>query len=177
MLKKFHIKIPFLEAITDMPSYTKFLKDLLSNKEKLHENAIVALTKEYSAIAQNKLPPKLLDPGSFSIPYSVRDVTICRALYDLGASISLIPYSTCKKLQVEDLKPTTIFLQLADRSVKYPIGILEDVPLRVSKFFIPFDFVVIEMDEDSRIPIILRGPFLAVAEAMIDVKYGMLSHG
>jgi len=102
MLKKFHINIPFLEAITNMLSYAKFLMDLLSNKGKLLENATVALTKECSAIIQNKMPPNLLDPGSFSIPYSVGDVTISRALYDLGASMSLMLNSICKKLQVGD---------------------------------------------------------------------------
>ena len=110
MLKKFHINIPFLEAITDMPSYAKFLKDLLSNKGKLLENATVALTEECSAIIQNKLPLKLTNPGSFSIPCSVGDVAISRALCDLGASVSLMPYSICQKLQVGELKPTTISL-------------------------------------------------------------------
>lgn len=175
MLKKFHINIPFLEAITDMPSYAKFLKDLLSNKGKLLENATVALTEECSAIIQNKLPPKLTDPGSFSIPCSVGDVAISRALCDLGASVSLMPYSICQKLQVGELKPTTISLQLADRSVKHPLGVLEDVPLQVGKFFIPCDFVIMEMEEDARIPIILGRPFLATAGAMIDVKHGKLS--
>jgi len=80
MLKKFHINIPFLEAITDIPSYAKFLKDLLSNKGKLLENAIVALMEECNAIIQNKLSLKLSDPGSFSIPYSVRDVIISMIL-------------------------------------------------------------------------------------------------
>jgi len=89
----------------------------------------MALTEKCSAIIQNKLPPKLSDSGSFPILCSVRDVTISKALCDLRASVSLIPNSTCEKLQVRDLKPTTISLQLADRSVKYPISILEDVPL------------------------------------------------
>ena len=93
MLKKFHIDIPFLEAITDMPSHVKFLKDLLSNKGKLPENATVSLTEECSALIQNKLPLKLSDPGSFSIPCSVGDVTISKALCDLGASVSLMPLS------------------------------------------------------------------------------------
>ena len=114
MLKKFHINILFLEAITDMPCYAKFLKDLHSNKGKLLENATVSLTEECSAIIQNKLPLKLSDLGSFSIPCSVGGLTISRALCDLGASVSLMPYSICKKLQVGDLKPTTISLQLTN---------------------------------------------------------------
>ena len=87
-----------------------------------------------------------------------------------------MPLSICKKLQMGDLKPTTISLQLADRSVKYPMGILEDVPLQVDKCFIPCDFVVMEMEEDSRIPIILGRPFLATAGAIIDaVSYTHLT--
>lgn len=110
MLKKFHINIPFLEAFIDMSSYTKFLKDLLSNEGKLLENATIFLTKECSAIIQNKLPPKVSNPGSFSIPCSVGDVTISKTLCDLGASVSLMPYSIYKKLHMGDLKPTTISL-------------------------------------------------------------------
>ena len=99
-------------------------------------------------------------------------MTISRALCDLGASVSLMPYSICEKLQVDNLKPTTISLQLADRSVKYPMGIIEDFSLQVGKFFIPCDFVVMEMEEDSCIPIILRRPFLATMGGMINVKNG-----
>ena len=97
-LKKFYINIPFLEIIINMPSYAKFLKDLLSNKRKLLENATTALIEEYCAIIQNNLPSELSDPGSFSIPYSVGDMTISRVLCDLGASMSLMPYFICKKL-------------------------------------------------------------------------------
>jgi len=175
MLKKFHINIPFLESITNMPSYAKFLKDLLSNKGKLLENDTMSLTEECSALIQNKLPPKLSDPNSFSIPCSVGEVTISRALCDLGVSVSLMPFSICKKLQVGDLKSTTMSLQLADRSVKCAMGNFEDVLLQVGKFFIPCEFLVMEMEEDPRIPIILGRPFLAIAGTVIDVKNGKLS--
>ena len=175
ILKRFNINVPFLEAITNMSSYTKFLKDFLFNKGKLLENDTVALTKECIAIIQNKLHRKLSNPGSFSIPCSVGNVAIYKALCDLGASISLMPYSICKKLQVGELNPTTVSLQLADRSVKYPQRILEDVPLQAGKFFIPCDFIIIDMEEYFHIPIILGRPFLATAGAMIDVKNGRLS--
>lgn len=135
----------------------------------------MSLSEECSAIIQKKPPPKLSDPGSFSIPCSVEDVIISRVSYDLGASVSLIPYSICKKLKGGKLKPTTIFLQLVGRPVEYPMSILEDLPLQVGTFFIRCDFVVREMEEDSCIPIILGRPFLATAGAMIDVKNGKLS--
>ena len=175
ILKKLQINIAFLDVISEMPSYAKFLKEILSNKRKLQEHSMVSLTEECSAILQNKLLPKLEDPCSFSIPCAVGDVSISRALCDLGASVSHMPYSICKRLQVGELKPTSISIQLTDRSVKYPIGMLEDVPLQVGKFFTPCDFVVMEMEEDSQIPIILGRPFLATAGATIDVKNGRLS--
>ncbi|XP_021748476.1 uncharacterized protein LOC110714279 [Chenopodium quinoa] len=175
ILKKFHINIPFLDAISEIPSYAKFLKDMLSNKKKLEENTTVALNAECSAILQNTLPKKLGDLGSYSIPVKLGDIEINRALSDLGASVSLMPLSICKKLQMGELKPTRISLQLADRSVKFPLGVLEDVPLRVGKFFIPSDFVVMEMDEDVNVPIILGRPFLATAGAIIDMKKGKIN--
>ncbi|XP_057984600.1 uncharacterized protein LOC131169397 [Hevea brasiliensis] len=155
-----------------MPSYAKFLKEILSNKRRLEDYETVALTEECSALLPNKLPPKLKDPGSFSIPCHIGDISIEKALCDLGASVSLMPLSICEKLKVGDLMPTTISLQLVDRSIKYPVGILENVPLKVGKFFIPVDFVVLEMEEDIHIPI---RPFLAIARAIIDVKNDRLT--
>ncbi|KAJ8767498.1 hypothetical protein K2173_017542 [Erythroxylum novogranatense] len=158
-----------------MPTYAKFLKEILSNKRKLEEYEIVALTEELSAILQNKLPPKLRDPGSFSIPCQIGSTNIGKVLCDLGESVSLLPLSICQKLDIEELKPTTISLQLADRSIKYPQDILENIPLKVGNFFIPVDFVVLEMEEDTNIPILLGRPFLATAGAIIDVKNGRMT--
>eukprot|EP00257_Ricinus_communis_P013554 XP_015571015.1 uncharacterized protein LOC107260809 [Ricinus communis] len=158
-----------------MPSYAKFPKDMLSNKRKIEKNATVSLTAECSAILQNELPKKLGDPGSYSILVKLGDIEIKKALCDLGASVSLMPLSICKKLQMGELKPTRISLQLADKLVKFRLGILEDVPLRVGKFFILCDFVVIEMEEDAQVPIILGRPFLATAGATIDMKNGKIT--
>ncbi|KAJ9135041.1 hypothetical protein P3X46_032265, partial [Hevea brasiliensis] len=145
----------------EMPSYAKFLKKILSKKRKLEDYGTVALTEECSAILQNKLPPKLKDLESFSIPCIIGNKKIDNALCDLGASISLMPLSICKKLEIGELKPTTISLQLADQSIKYPIGILENIPIK--------------MEEDVQIPIILQRTFLATAGAIIDVKNGRLT--
>ncbi|XP_058006783.1 uncharacterized protein LOC131182149 [Hevea brasiliensis] len=155
VLKKLCINIPFTDTISQMPSYAKFLKEILSNKRRLEDYETMALTEECSALLQNKLPSKLKDPGSFSIPCHIGDTSIDKALCDLGVSVSLMPLSICEKLKVGELKPTTVSLQLADRSIKYPVRILENVPLKVGKFFILVDFVVLEMEEDIHIPIIL----------------------
>ncbi|XP_021776072.1 DNA damage-inducible protein 1-like [Chenopodium quinoa] len=148
---------------------------MLSNKKKLEENATVSLNAECSAILQNTLPKKLGDPGSYSIPVKLGDIEINRALCDLGASVSLMLLPICKKLQMGELKPTCISLQLAGTPVKFSLGVLEDVPLRVGKFFIPCEFVVMEMEEDVNVPIILGRPFLATVGAIIDMKKGKIT--
>ena len=135
----------------------------------------VALTEECSAILQNKLPPKLKDPGSFTIPCTIGDQFIGKALCDLGASINLMPLSIYKKLGLNEAKPTSVTLQLADRSLTYPKGIVEDVLVKVDKFIFPADFIVLDFEEDREIPIILGRPFLATGRTLIDVQRGELT--
>ncbi|KAK9665122.1 hypothetical protein RND81_14G091800 [Saponaria officinalis] len=139
------------------------------------ESATFNLSRECSAILLNKLPPKLDDPGSFSIPCSIGNGAITSALFDLGASVSLMPLSTSKRLNLPEFKPTRVSLQLADKSVKLPVGVCEDVPLAVGKLLIPCDFFVMDIPEDTHVPIILDRPCLATAGAMIDVKNGKLT--
>ncbi|XP_045802530.1 uncharacterized protein LOC123896150 [Trifolium pratense] len=122
LLKQLNITIPFTEAITQMPSYAKFLKEILTNKKKIEEEETVMLTAECSAILQNNMPPKLKDPGSFSIPCVIGKYVIDRALCDLGASISLMHMPICEKLKLGELRPTKMSIQFADRSVKYPLA-------------------------------------------------------
>lgn len=108
----------------------------------------MAFTKGYSTLIQIKLPSKLKDLGSFSITCVIGTVSFDRTLFDLGASVSLMPLYVFKKLEMGELKPMKISLQLVDQAFKYPIDILEDVPIKVNKFFIPTNFVVLEMEED-----------------------------
>ncbi|XP_021735762.1 uncharacterized protein LOC110702365 [Chenopodium quinoa] len=115
-------------------------------KSRLEESATISLPKEVSAIIQNKLPQKLGDPGSYAIPVKIGYLEAMDALCDLGVSVSLMPYSIAKSLKVGDLKPTRMSLQLADRTVRLPLGILEDVPVKVGRVFVPCDFVVMEME-------------------------------
>ena len=175
VVKNLQVTVPFTDLITQVPAYAKFMKDILTRKRAFSEVETVAFTEECSALLQNKSPPKLKDPGSFSIPCHIGNLFIDKALCDLGASVSVMPLSVCSKLNMGDLKITNITLQMADRSVKYPLGILEDVPVRVGKFFIPVDFIVLDMQEDNQIPIILGRPFLNTAGAIIDVKNGKLT--
>ena len=174
VFKKLHINIPFADALEQMPSYVKFMKDILSQKRRLADFETVNLTEECSAILQRKLPQKLKDPGSFTIPCTIGNAIFERALCDLGASINLMPLSIFKRLGLGEARPTTVTLQLADRSLKHPRGVIEDVLVKVDKFIFPADFIVLDMEEDKEIPIILGRPFLATGRAMIDVQRGEL---
>ena len=174
VFKKLHINSPFADALEQMPSYVNFMKDILSHKRRLADFEIVNLTKECSAILQRKLPQKLKDPGSFTIPCTIGNAIFERALCDLGASINLMPLSIFKRLGLGEAHPTTVTLQLADRSLKHPRGVIEDVLVKVDKFIFPADFIVLDIEEDKEIPIILGRPFLATGRAMIDVQKGEL---
>ncbi|XP_063937997.1 uncharacterized protein LOC135147891 [Daucus carota subsp. sativus] len=175
VFKKLHINIPFAEALEQMPSYAKFMKGILSKKLKLEELETVALTEECSAVLQQKLPPKLKDPGSFTIPCTIGKFSFDKCLCDLGASINLMPLSIFTQLGLPELKPTNMSLQLADRSITYPRGIIEDVLVKVDKLIFPADFVILDFEEDKRIPIILGRPFLATGQTLIDVQKGELT--
>ena len=152
-----------------MPSYAKFLKEILGNKGKLEDYETIKLNEECSAIILNKLPSKLNDPRSFTIPCTISNCHFDKVLCDLGASINSMPLLIMQKLRLEELKPTNVSLQLPDRSITYHRRIVEDVLIKVDKFIVPIDFIVLDMEEDHDVPLILGRPFLAIGRAMIDV--------
>ncbi|CAM8923321.1 unnamed protein product [Rhodiola kirilowii] len=174
MLKKLYVTLPFHEVITQNPTYAKFLKDIVSNRRVIEESSMVALNAECSAIVQSRMPKKMQDQGSFSIPISLGKIEIDRALCDLGASISLIPYSLYEKIDMGELHSTTISLKLADMSSRVPNGVLRDVPIKVGKFFIPVDFYVLDMYSEQETPVILGRPFLNTVEAVIKCGEGSI---
>ena len=175
IFKKVQINIPLIEALQQMPGYVKFLKEAVAKKKKWGHHETVNLTENCSAILQMKLPAKMQDPGSFTIECTIGDHFVKNALCDLGASINLMPLSLYKKMKIGPLKPTSITLQMADRSVSYPVGIVEDILVRVNEFVFPADFVILDMEEDRKIPLILGRPFLATGKALIDVDNGELT--
>ncbi|GKB13813.1 reverse transcriptase domain-containing protein [Tanacetum coccineum] len=127
------------------------------------------MNERCSAVLLNKLPSKEKDPRSFTIPCDIGQLHINNALADLGASISFMPYMMYEKLGLGEPKATRMSLEHADRSIQYPRGIIENVLIKVDKFVLPIDFIILDMSEDSRVPIILGRPFLVTARAMIDV--------
>jgi hypothetical protein len=127
IFKQVQINIPFLDAIQQVPSYVKFLKDLVTIKRKTNVPKKAYLTEQVSFILQCKLPIKYKDPGCPTIACMIGVSQIYRALLDLGASVNLLPYSMYLQLGLGELKPATVTLQLADRSMKRPRGIIEDI--------------------------------------------------
>lgn len=118
------------------------------------------------------------DPGSFNINITLGNKKVVKAMLDLGASINLMPFSIYTQLGLGDLKKTTMSIQLADRSVKFPQGIIEDLLVQVDKLIVPVDFVVMEMETCNHKlvdPVILLGrPFMATTQTIIDVHNGKL---
>ena len=94
------------------------------------------------------------------------------ALCDLGASVSVLPKSVFDRLNFTNLEPTTMTLQLADSSVRYPVGIAQDIPVKIRGYYVLVDFVVLNMELTKETPLILGRPFLSTAGAQIDVGAG-----
>ncbi|XP_076923844.1 uncharacterized protein LOC143586115 [Bidens hawaiensis] len=133
MFRQLKINLPFIEALQHMPKYVKFLKDLLKRKDRLGEVSSIPLMGDCSAVVLNRIPEKLSDPGVFTIPVLFGSDAMSHALADLGASINLMPYSLYEKLELGELTPNRMSLSLADRSVKYPRGIIENSLVKVDK--------------------------------------------
>ena len=169
IFKKIEIDIPFVKALTQMLNDAKFLKDILNRKKKIAEEGIENLTATCSAVIQRSLPAKMKDPDSLTIPCSIGKYKFKKALCDSGAIINLMPLSVVQRLRLGELTPTTITLQMADRSMAQPEGVLEDVLVKVGKFIFPVDFVVMKMEEDNQVPLLLGRPFLVTGAALIDV--------
>ena len=178
VLRQVKVNIPLLDVIKQVPAYAKFLKDLCTIKKGLGIEKRAFLTEQVSAIIQRKNPIKYKDPGSPTISVNIGGTCIDKSLLDLGASVNLLPYSVYKQLGLGELKPTNITLSLADRSVKIPKGIVEDVLVKVDKFYYPVDFVVLDTEPiengPNHVPIILGRPFLATANAIINCRNGVM---
>ncbi|XP_021768876.1 uncharacterized protein LOC110733172 [Chenopodium quinoa] len=168
VMKNLHINLPFIDVVIQMPSYFKFLKDILTNKRNLNDE-LITLPHQVSAPAQHKMPKKEKRPGNFTLPVKIGYMEARGALADLRASVSLIPLSIAQKLNIE-MMPTRKTIQLADRLVKLPCGELEDVPIQVGHIYVPCDFVVMDMDEDVNTPLILGREALKSLGEVINFK-------
>ncbi|RYR67145.1 hypothetical protein Ahy_A03g013404 [Arachis hypogaea] len=157
-----------------MPAYIKYMKELLPRKSSLKGGQTIVMNKECSALIQPELPTKRKDPGSFYIPCAIGETMFDKGLYDLGVSINLMPLSLMKRLQINEIMPTDVVIRLADKTKKQAIGVVENVLVKVGKYFLPTYFVILDMEESHTHPIILGRPFLATARALINVERGEL---
>lgn len=154
ILQKFHVNIPFMDAIFQILNYTKFLKEMLTKKRKLPKHKTMAIFEKCNVIIQHKIPPKLKDPRSFTLPYSIGLHNI-HYLIDLETKINLIPLPLYKKLGLRDPTVAFIILQLVDRSLKHPYEIVEGIVIKAEMFIFLVDFVIQVVKEIYQIPIIL----------------------
>ncbi|XP_070003543.1 uncharacterized protein [Nicotiana sylvestris] len=134
----------------------------------------IKITHQVSAIVHS-IAPKLEDPAAFTIPCTIGSADFAKALCDLEASINLMPYSVFKTLAIGQPRATSMRFQMADRTLKRPLGIIDDVLVRVDKFILPADFVILDYKVDYEVPIILGRPFLATGKALVDVEAGELT--
>ena len=178
VLRQVKVNISLLDMIKQVPTYAKFLKDLCTVKIGLNVNKKAFLTEQVSAIIECKNPVKYKDPGCPTILVNIGGISVEKALLDLGASVNLLPYSMYKQLGLGELKPTSITLSLADRSIKIPKGTIEDDLIQVERFYYPVDFVVLNTEPvavgANHVPIILGRPFLATSNSIINFRNGVM---
>ncbi|KAL0289232.1 UNVERIFIED_CONTAM: Retrovirus-related Pol polyprotein from transposon opus [Sesamum calycinum] len=170
--KKVEINIPLLDAIKQIPKYAKFLKELCTNKRKLKDKERIIFGKNVSAVINRKLPEKCKDPGMFTLPCIIGNKRIERAMLDLGASINVMPYSVYQALNLSTLQDTNVIIQLADRSYVRPMGLVEDVLVKVNDLLFPVDFYILKMGVEgvnNPASILLGRPFMKTAKTKIDV--------
>ncbi|XP_058753783.1 uncharacterized protein LOC131626967 [Vicia villosa] len=149
-------------------------ENMLTKKKKYTVEETVVLDAHCSAIIQKTPPRKEADPGRVILPITIGGNYISNGLVDLGSSINLIPLSVVKRLGNIEMKHTRITLQLADKSIISPYGVVQDMLVKVDKFLFPVDFVVVDMEEDRDVPLILGRPFMKTTRMMIDIDDGIM---
>ncbi|XP_070014180.1 uncharacterized protein [Nicotiana sylvestris] len=168
MMKSLSINIPLVEALEQMSGYAKFMKELVTKKRSM-DCETIKMTHQVSAIVYS-IAPKLEDPDAFTIPCTIGSAYFAMALCDLGASINLMPYFVFKTLGICQPRAISMRLQMADRTMKRPLCIIDDVIVRVDKFILPTDFVILDCEVDYKVPIILGRPFIATSKALVYVE-------
>ncbi|XP_070021919.1 uncharacterized protein [Nicotiana sylvestris] len=169
MMKSLSINVSLVEALEQMPGYGKFMKDLVTKKRSINCETI-KMTHQVSVIV-HPMAPKLEDPGVFTIPCTIGSAEFDKSLCDLWASINLMPYSVFNTLGIGQTRPTSMRLQMADRTMKRPLRVIDDALVRVDKFILPADFVIL----DCEVLIILGRPFLATGKAQVNIEAGELT--
>ncbi|XP_022683465.1 uncharacterized protein LOC111257691 [Setaria italica] len=157
VVHRLNINMPLLDAL-QIPTCARYFKDILTNKRKILQFTIyhIKMTEECSDAIANQAPEKKRDPRCPTIPYSIGALLFERALCNLGASVSIMTKAMFEKLRLLEPESTTMCLELVDNTVRYPKGIVEDVPVKIRNHFIPVDFVTLEMGEGAKSSLILK---------------------
>ncbi|XP_048613366.1 uncharacterized protein LOC125587208 [Brassica napus] len=171
-LDRISVEMSLSDAIKIAPSIKKYIKDMTSPNYPIAEHSVMMISEEVSAMIKGETPTKRSDPGSFVLDCKIENTRFPRSLCDLGSSVNLMPYSVAVMLGYIEFMPTPITLVLADRSIRVPEGILEDIPIKINDCIVPTDFVVLKYRQEPKDPLILGRPFLATAGDLIDVKEG-----
>ena len=169
---KINVELPLSDAIQISPPIKKYVKDMVTGGFRTTEQSVMMVSEQVSTMIQERIPVKQPDPGSFVLDCNIHNERFQRSLCDLDSSVNLIPFSVTVALGLTNIQPINITLVLADRSVRIPEGVLEDVPIRINEFHIPTDFVVLRYGHEPKDPIILGIPFLTTGGAIIDVRKG-----
>ncbi|KAL1189002.1 hypothetical protein V5N11_015999 [Cardamine amara subsp. amara] len=160
MLDDLMVKLPYVDVIQMIQVMKRYMKSLVTSKVSGEEDYVKA-TKYCSAVLQNKILKNLGDPGCFVLSVQIGAMNFACSLCDMGSSV--MPLSVARRLGFTKFKSTKISLVFADRSVKLPVGILEDLHVQIGNVLIPVDFVVLKLDEEPKDPLILGRPFLCTA--------------
>ena len=177
IFRKVQVNIPLIDCLKQIPRYAKFLKELCTQRRHTRETQVVKMSEAVSAAIQRKLPPKMKDPGSFTIPCIIGSTKFDNVMLDLGASINVMSHSVYKSLGLGPLKKDSVIIQLADRSNKYPEGYVDDVLVQVNHLIFLADFYVLEMEDspNNSTQLLLGRPFMRTARTKIDVAEGNLT--
>jgi len=182
VFKKVKLNISLINAIKQILKYVKFLKELCTTKRayKLKGHEMVSIGEVVYADVQKNMLLKQKDPGAFTIPCVIGNASFKRALCDFGASISVMPKNVYDSLSLEPLNKTSIVIQLVDRSFVYPLGVIEDVLVKIDSLVISCHFYIVDMERDScdssnNTPVLFGRPFLKTAYTKIDCDKDTLS--
>ena len=175
LLGKLKVTLPLLDLVRKVPRYTKVFKDLVEKRKTSQKK--LQLSPTISALLNPKIPIKRKDPDSFTIPCMIGKAIVNGALLDLGAAINVMPKSVYDTLNMDGLKDTGLILQLADKSSRRPLGIVEDVLVKVKGLIFPADFYVLDTGTNraTDYTIILGRPFLQTANVNISMKDGKIT--
>ncbi|XP_071700359.1 uncharacterized protein [Rutidosis leptorrhynchoides] len=179
MMKNISFNLPITSVLKGVPNYGRFIKELISQRGKYHDETSFFIEEECNKIlaSRPRIPKNLGDPGKFVFPCKFSELEVFNALADLGASINLMPHSLYERLGLGPLKPTRIRIRLANHSFDTAIGIAEDILVSIDTLVFPVDFVIIVMKEDLQVPLILGKPFLATTDTIILVQHNQLNIG